>query len=79
MGGPAGNPYRRIMSTSSLAYDDAVTLAEMAGDARAAGHHLALPRQLGAARDESDHAAPGTPQISDSVASHAAELELHYA
>ena len=67
------------MSTSRLAYDDAVTLAEMADDARAAGDHLALPRQLGAARDDADHPATGTPQISDSLAWHAAELELHYA
>ena len=67
------------MSTPRLAYDDAVTLAEMAGDARAAGHHLALPRQLGVAPDEATHAAPGTPQISESLASRAAGLELHYA
>lgn len=66
------------MSTSRLAYDDAVTLAEMAGDARAAGHRLDLPRQLGAARDEADHTAPGTPKISDSLASRAGDLELHY-
>ena len=67
------------MSTPRLAYDDAVTFAEMAGDARAAGHQIALPRQLDAARGVADRAAPASPQITDSLASRAADLELHYA
>ena len=66
------------MSTTRLAYDDAGTLTDMLGDARAVTTRLALPGQRGAERHDArtEHA---DVTISDSLAAHAAELDVHYA
>jgi hypothetical protein len=67
------------MRTTRLAYDDALTLTDMLGDARAVTTALHLPQQRA---DVPAHAATpgaGTPTISDSLAAHAADLELHLA
>lgn len=66
------------MSTTRLAYDDALTLTDMLGDARAVTTRLHLPAQRADAPAH-DTAHAGTPAISDSLAARAADLELHLA
>ena len=73
------------MSTSRLAYDDAVTPAEMTGDCLAVNRRMDLPaqRETGPATegtvfgDDQVRTPHGTPLISKGLASRAADLHLH--
>ncbi|QIK66042.1 hypothetical protein G7072_06545 [Nocardioides sp. HDW12B] len=67
------------MSTTRLAYDDAVALTDMLGDARAVTTRLHLPQQRADAPAHAAAAGAGTPAISESLAARAADLELHLA
>lgn len=66
------------MSTTRLAYDDSVTFTDLLGDARAVTTRLHLPGQRDAERHDVRPEHTGV-TISDSLAAHAAELDVHYA
>jgi hypothetical protein len=72
-------------SPARLAYDDAATPAEMTGDCLAVGRQMGLPGQrltdpesaAAAFWEDYVRAEHGTPEVSEGLASRAAELELH--